>query len=317
MRKLLVVSLLTTIGAAWLPTTALAWNKPGHMVVAAIAYRDLKQSGKQDVINKVIQKLKSHPDFDKMFKSRLSNVDPDDRDLYLFMLAARWSDDIRAVPNHPENDPRAHFIDNPFVPSFLSGIATAPPNPTDNLVVKFKASVKAIDEGSNGNAEANALTWLFHLAGDVHQPLHTVTMFTADFKPPEGDRGGNEVFIRVKDGSHTINLHAFWDGAITGSDKFQNIRNVSITLSSQPSKARGTFPQIGSNPSVDDWTGESFELAKSVAYRDGNIEGGTKNDGEVLPDDYVPEAKQTAEQQVVLAGYRLADLLVKLAPKFD
>ncbi len=30
--------------------------------------------------------------------------------------------------------------------------------------------------------------WVFHLVGDVHQPLHTVALFTTQFPPPEGIR---------------------------------------------------------------------------------------------------------------------------------
>jgi hypothetical protein len=32
-----------------------------------------------------------------------------------------------------------------------------------------------------------ALTWLFHLVGDIHQPLHSVQIFTTDY--PERRRG--------------------------------------------------------------------------------------------------------------------------------
>jgi hypothetical protein len=37
--------------------------------------------------------------------------------------------------------------------------------------------------------------WLFHLVGDIHQPLHTVQLFTREY--PNGDRGGNEICVRV------------------------------------------------------------------------------------------------------------------------
>ena len=39
----------------------LAWNKPGHMTVAAVAYQDLKRTGDDQVIQKTITLLKSHP----------------------------------------------------------------------------------------------------------------------------------------------------------------------------------------------------------------------------------------------------------------
>jgi hypothetical protein len=45
---------------------------------------------------------------------------------------------------------------------------------------------------------AVAVAWLFHLIGDLRQPLHTVQRFTREY--PHGDRDGNEVSIRVAPG---------------------------------------------------------------------------------------------------------------------
>jgi hypothetical protein len=40
---------------------------------------------------------------------------------------------------------------------------------------------------NDGERKAGALGWLFHLVGDIHQPLHTTQLFTVDY--PQGDRG--------------------------------------------------------------------------------------------------------------------------------
>jgi hypothetical protein len=281
------------------------------MVVAAIAYRELQRTGNQAVIDKVVETLKGHPDFGKLFAPKLANVSAEDRDIYLFMLAARWSDDIRK--KSPLDDPKAHFIDTPLVPPGLTGVETVPPD-ADNIVSKFNKQLDIIGAGSDTAEDAKALTWLMHLAGDSHQPLHAETMFTHEFTPPEGDRGGNEVFVKVRADLHTINLHALWDGAILGSDRFQSVRNRALGLIGRSDMARDTFPQL-TNTTVEKWVGESFELAKSVAYMDGQIQGsGDREDGDVLPDDYPSTMKSVADRQVVLAGYRLADLLKKIAP---
>jgi S1/P1 Nuclease len=42
--------------------------------------------------------------------------------------------------------------------------------------------------------KAIALAWLFHLVGDIHQPLHTTQLFIVDY--PKGDRGGNEICVK-------------------------------------------------------------------------------------------------------------------------
>jgi S1/P1 Nuclease len=58
--------------------------------------------------------------------------------------------------------------------------------------------------------KAIALAWLFHLVGDIHKPLHTAQLFTVDY--PQGDRGGNEICVRVTQAGQPMDLHRFWDG---------------------------------------------------------------------------------------------------------
>jgi len=55
---------------------------------------------------------------------------------------------------------------------------------------------------------------------------------------------------------------------------------------------------------------ESFSLARDQAYRNGQLHGSTdKDQGEVFPADYIATVKPLAERRIVLAGYRLADVL--------
>ncbi len=57
---------------------------------------------------------------------------------------------------------------------------------------------------------------------------------------------------------------------------------------------------------------ESFKLAKEIAYRNGQVAGSTNPANPlVLPEGYIAEAKAVAERRIVLAGYRLSDLLVQ------
>ena len=41
------------------------------------------------------------------------------------------------------------------------------------------------------DVKAMAYCWLFHLVGDIHQPLHCTALFSAEHFP-KGDRGGFE-----------------------------------------------------------------------------------------------------------------------------
>jgi len=49
--------------------------------------------------------------------------------------------------------------------------------------------------------KAIALAWLFHLVGDITSHLHTTQLFTVEY--PTGDRGGNQICVRVTQARQT------------------------------------------------------------------------------------------------------------------
>jgi hypothetical protein len=302
-----VLVLVVTLGMG---SPANTWNKAGHMVSGAIAYRDLK-ARHPDVIPKVIALLRQHPDFERRWKPRLESVPEEERDLYLFMLAARWPDDARGTSF---DRPSHHFIDQPFVPPGQPASVNVSQPDAVNLVSTFKQNVDIAKGTGGADDRAVALCWIFHQVGDVHQPLHDVSLFSTDYVPPEGDRGGTRFYIRVRDDSSTISLHKFWDDLILGSERFRTVRNRATELSARPEMARATFPEL-SEPDIEKWAKEGFAIAAEFVYRQGDLVGSKdKNDGESLPEDYVPEVKPIAERRIMLSGYRLADTLLGLFP---
>ena len=55
-------------------------------------------------------------------------------------------------------------------------------------------------------------------------------------------------------------------------------------------------------------------MAKEHAYRNGQLRGSRDQEhGEMLPADYIATVKPLAERRIVLAGYRLADVLTQTA----
>jgi hypothetical protein len=63
-----------------------------------------------------------------------------------------------------------------------------------NILTALAENESVVKKGSNPERKAIALAWLFHLVGDIHQPLHTAQLFTVDY--PNGDRGGNEICVQ-------------------------------------------------------------------------------------------------------------------------
>jgi len=84
--------------------------------------------------------------------------------------------------------------------------------------------------------------------------------------------------------------------------------------------ARADLTELAARPfgpnAVMSWAkDESLVVAKSTVYLNGKLKGSTsKTDGKPLPADYAGDARDAAERRMVLAGYRLSDVLATLLP---
>ncbi len=156
-----------------------------------------------------------------------------------------------------------------------------------------------------------ALKFLVHFVGDVHQPLHC-----AD----DNDRGGNEKWFRYHGPSgrswHAtwVNLHGFWDNLLEPKAK-ENSRRFAYWLEKKiSSEDKKTWAQ--GKPS--DWAYESFSIARDDIYNelpDGPLL--EKNRwGQDLPEDYYSgKMRGIVDRQLEKAGIRLAYLLNNLFPQ--
>jgi hypothetical protein len=80
-----LIASLVLLALAVLPLPASAWNIPGHMLSAAIAYQILQQENPQ-IIEKVKALLEKHSWHTNQWQARLQDV-PADREMVLFMQA--------------------------------------------------------------------------------------------------------------------------------------------------------------------------------------------------------------------------------------
>lgn len=280
MRRMLIL-----IPLLW-PSAAFAWNKAGHQVIGSIAYRVMTPEARA----KVVAVLKTHPSY-AGWNKKLADVPEGDRDEYLFQLAGRWADDIRGKAEF--DHPTWHYINIPY--------ERGEPDGTIPDVEGILRALKSNKESLAGPDKAIALTWMFHLVEDIHQPLHTVKL--VDDITPDGDRGGNLSFVRFSEKSNTVNLHQVWDGLLTASDQFNDCRNIAIELlAREKPESGGTF---------EDWAMESYKIARETAYS--NIaHSGDRAKGTLLPEGYGKEAKSVGERRSIQAGLRLAKILSEL-----
>lgn len=276
--------------------TALAWDGAGHMTVAAIAYSQLSPKAK----NQVIAILKSHPDYatwEASFDRRTTDLD---LGAFVFMRASTWPDEIRRHHNTYDH-PRWHYVDYPLEPAAFR--MQQGPAQNDDALYGIAQSEKALtDTKTSAEERAVYLSWLIHLIGDLHQPLHCGSLVDATY--PQGDKGGNDFY--VKPGSSGISLHAFWDGLLGTSTKPQSRLNYAIEI--QKEYPRKALPELAKSTTPKDWSLESRQLAIKKGYLKGKLKGGTTADAApALPEGYTKSAKAVAERRAALAGYRLAD----------
>ena len=109
------------------------------------------------------------------------------------------------------------------------------------------------------DAKAIAYCWLFHLVGDLHQPLHSSALVSVN-QFPEGDRGGNGIPL-----TRGRNLHSLWDNLLGRSETFNNVRKVAAELSDR--KVYGdVWDSAAKETDVRKWLVESHRLAESFTY---------------------------------------------------
>jgi hypothetical protein len=313
---------------------ALAWNSVGHMAIAKIAYDQLDR----DTQARVVALLKAHPHYASfLIAARPDGVaEPD----WAVMRASIWPDWVRSkhegITPEPTtfNRPSDHYINLPLIkPADKDQFDEARLRrdlPKDNVLAALDRHAKALGSDAKPADQAVSLCWLLHLIGDLHQPLHAVGFYSKDF--PQGDRGGNLFGVTI-DGTG-YRLHTYWDD-LMGQDPpapFDQRDNVEYQtklykLVKETTErlhdrqyGRDQFADQMGKTKFSDWADESFELAKSVAYRNGDLKNMNPADlppypTEVpkteakAPEDYGKKAADVGHRRVALAAHRMADRL--------
>ncbi len=333
-RRLLAAALILVLMAV----PASAWNDTGHMVSAWIAWRKLKP----EVRARVAELLRQHP----RYRQDLLRDMPEgfaDPDLYAFMKAATWPDIVRDRRNpmyETSHHPKWHYIDYPLVaPADREKLHPAAPEEqggeVNNALKALKqtmADLKSADLDAAKKAEA--LCWLSHLIGDIHQPLHCTSFFSEQY--PEGDRGGNSFLVRS--GGEITNLHYLWDDML-GTASARAIELIARNILANPTHQRASLAEMLSHDGFRAWTQESFADCRDITYLGGRLRGaareretigaaattapatpadgsgtsgssrrrGSPTTAPALPPSYEDVARQCASLRIALAGYRLAD----------
>jgi hypothetical protein len=312
----LIASVVVACFAFTASTATFAWNRGGHLTTGAIAYKELAATNPA-VLARIEAIMKSHPTPSLTLDRAKEEPGDQEKTERLLMEMATWSDEVRPPSGFSKEFHRdtRHYIHLPYVPEG-SQVKPATLVEKDRLFEAMRRNADIVASKESTDAEkAVALCWLFHLIGDMHQPIHTTALFNEEF--PDGDKNANAIKIRVKPDSREINLHQFWDGAVLGSSDPKAARNQLVNL-------RSAFPKtdlaaLKDRPFTDtSWfeiwgRQESAKLAIESAYFNGKLLTFEKTEGAYqLTPGYVAQAKATADKLAALAGYRIAEVMVKL-----
>ena len=299
------------------------WNESGHRIIAISAYNKMSQ----DLRTKILNILKTHPFYKRDF------VDPIPKELktkndvekWQFSQMAVWPDLIRNK-KHPANKKfhkwRWHFINLSVFPNkeikafFKDGTTANTALSYDSLKTKDQMNImqvldyvqKNFDSDENSMSKAVQLCWVFHLVGDLHQPLHSSALYTKHvFK--DGDRGGNSILGKK------YKLHGIWDWAIADNGiGWKDLEQRVNKLDQLDLKVKQTV-------NSSDWLNESHDLAKRYVYTDDIIKTILKSEKEKAEEKKVKVTLSEAyrsdmKEQAALAGYkaslRLKDYLMEI-----
>jgi hypothetical protein len=310
---------LLLFAMASLPAPARAWGCEGHQVVALLAEKHLTAHALA-MAKKILAEGPIDPSLNRYCKE--GGADP-------LADASTWPDDIR--PLRPDTPPW-HYIDIPRGTTVREVEKFCDPKGCVTRAILDDLAVLRSPEADR-RKRADALRFLIHFVGDLHQPLHAIT---------NNDQGGNCVPVAFFDAlpqlrnpqteSYAPNLHAVWDtNILERATTGKAVDEVAADLDDYfRSKMSGW--QIGP-ADVDAWAWESYQLAEKNVYGrlpvpipvqapqpitscadDNHVSARMLKLNERLEEPYQRMAVPIVRERLAQAGARLALLLDELWP---
>jgi hypothetical protein len=319
-RSRFLLVFLIAVASSVVPPSARAWGCKGHEVVALIAENYLNPRARE----MAMQVLAASP------------VSPDlrrycgDSGLDVFADSSTWADDERSVDRGTAG---WHFIDIPLDVS--DGDISKYCPPTSGCITSAITAQLAVLRNPQASAKdkADALRYMVHFIGDLHQPLHTTT---------NNDLGGNCMPVafdgydpeetNMESGAYRPNLHAVWDSGLI--EQFSHGETPQQLAAELENKFKSKISAWMSEPiDIDAWTWESHQIAQQIAYGSLPVKVPVEEPGEVKTcsaDNHVSErlfklheqlgvsydaaADAAIQEQLTKAGVRLADVLNSVWP---
>jgi nuclease S1 len=241
----------------WLsfPSSASAWGSDGHKTIALVAETQLSPKARAEV-------------------SRLLAMEPG----ATLASISTWADEHKNRATAPW-----HYVNFPRSTCTYDGKRDCPDG--NCLIGAIQRQIEILGSKAPAEKRLQALKYVVHLVGDVHQPLHAGY---AD------DKGGNK--YQVQFAGRGTNLHAMWDSGL-----IKALNESPEVLAPRLSKERVKSAAGGIANKFDPV--QAAEESCRIVGKEGFYPGRTVNR------DYVAKYQAILEQQLVIAGTRLASAL--------
>lgn len=281
-----ILLLLACFTSLTLAVPAQAWWEDGHIIVCRIAESRLtkeSQAGIKDLLGDGVEGERAISD------ARMCN----------------WADLIRSSGTlnrkYPKND-TWHYVNIDIGTKREDFKVSDDNNHVIGAIERFKKVLK--DPKAEKQDRKEALLFLIHFVGDMHQPLHT------GFR--DNDRGGNLQPIKSVLGKveGKMNLHKVWDGYILQAERGE-LTNEDFAKR-LIEEIKGDEIAKWSKGEVSDWAWESHTIVVERIYKfsDGkDLPKRTDPAVELTADNYVKGNQPIVREQLKKSGVRLAKVL--------
>ncbi|KAA2244783.1 S1/P1 nuclease [Chitinophaga agrisoli] len=261
MRSKNLYGLLLALLLPLLPLTGYCWGPIGHRVVAEIAWQHLSPEARKAITG-------------------LLGRQP-------LAMIANWPDFIKSDTTHKyDHTNRWHYVDFPGNISKDKFNDLLKAEKGENLFTQTQAMITQLKSATASKEEkVFALSFLVHLIGDMHQPLHVGR---------DEDQGGNKITVYWF--NQPSNLHRIWDEQLI---EFQQLSYTEYVRAIDIAPA-ATVRDL-QRGSIQDWMYESHVLSDKVYAK-------TK-EGDKLSYRYNYVFLDDLNQQLLKGGLRLAAVL--------
>lgn len=314
-----------------------AWDHPGHMITAAIAFSEIEKAS-PDLIDTIGSLMLKHPE-PAPFWVAAGEARGTERTRRMVIEASRWPDDTRwTINDRPTwHSARWAIVTDDAPPEAKALVESRGGKPVGNALEAL-----ALNAGMLSNPESKpeeralALSWLIHITGDIHQPLHVSDFFSKDF--PSGNAAGSMGFVADPLADSAIQLHLLWDSNTRRSTELEHVDEYAQEIMAK--YPRSSLPELTAFEGPGDfkkWARESHQVAVDWAFDIGVIpdpepdpdkavlkmvkyilEGVSPVEGAPkVPAEYWEKVQETAARRMALAGYRIADIILDAADRIE